>query len=78
MIARWLWPSQQVALLVLAAAMFVGLGVQHVSAIHAARAARHDVCAARLQALRARNRFVERFVAPADPCAAILLVGEQP
>jgi hypothetical protein len=77
-LTRWLWPSQQLALVVLAGALVIGLGVQHVSAVHAARAAKQAVCLAQLRTLRARHLFLERFVMPTDPCAAILIVVETP
>lgn len=32
---------------------------------------RQTICAARLEALLARNLFVERYVRPADPCLAL-------
>jgi hypothetical protein len=70
----YLWPSQQMALLILAAAMVVGLGVHYVSVQHENRQARQAVCRAELKALTARNLYIERYLMPADACRALALV----
>jgi hypothetical protein len=50
-------------------------GVARATARHEAEALRRTLCAERLRGLETRNPFVERFVRPADPCAAWELVG---
>lgn len=52
----------------------LGLSVAVVTARHNERAAREQLCAAKLAALRARNPLVARYMVPADPCRALQLV----
>jgi cytidine deaminase len=71
---RYLWPSQQVALLVVGAVVIGSLGVHYVGVQHENRQARQAVCRAELKALTARNLYVERYLMPADACRALALV----
>lgn len=62
------------ALLVLLAAGVVFLGVDYVSAKHAQHAARARICAVKVEAIKARNTWAQRFICPADPCRCLAIV----
>jgi hypothetical protein len=60
---------------VMALAAALALAGAHVRAVHEARSARQDACAARLEAWRLRNPALARTLAPPrDACAALALV----
>ena len=67
------WIAGAVAL-----ALILALGVAHIGAVHEARAARQEACAARLEAWKARNPLLANGLMPvADACANLaLLVGK--
>ncbi len=52
----------------------VAWGAWSVTIAHERRAFRERECAAKLEALHARNPFVERFLLPSDPCVALAVL----
>ena len=69
---RW---ELNAALLILLAAGVIFLGVDYVSAKHAQSSARERICAGKVEALRARNVWAQRFVCPASPCLCLDVVS---
>jgi hypothetical protein len=54
----------------------IALVAVYVTKVHEARRAEQAICAARLDAVRARNVTVSRYLAPADPCLALKILAE--
>ena len=73
--ARYLWPSQKMGLLLMAGVAFAAVEAHHVRLIHEQRHSREALCRAELKALKARNLYVEHYLVPADPCRALSLLG---
>lgn len=54
------------------------LAVHHVNAVHTARQAVQEKCAAKLEALKSRNTYLAKYVEPADKCLALSLLTGDP
>ena len=55
----------------------VAAGVHYVSVMHEVRRMRQELCAAKLEAITSRNRYLANGLEPADACASLTtLTGE--
>ena len=72
---RFFRPGINLGLLVIACALVVTLAIDYVSAKHAQHRAAEKLCAAKVEAIRARNAFARRYVCPASPCDCLALVS---
>ena len=70
-LTRLFVPAVNTAIGVMVAVAAVACNVHHVSVIHEVRREREAVCAAKLDAVRARNTFIGALDDAADKCVVL-------